>query len=88
VLDSAPRSTTLAPCATWVRALRTAASVETAMLSRYVESRERLTVPISTGAGPPIVTPPTVTGSTGRARSSAYSLCSAARSDSEITPAV
>ncbi len=58
------------------------------MLSRYVESRDRLTVPISTGSGPPMVTAPTVTGSTGRARSSAYSLCSAAKADSEIIPAV
>ena len=77
-----------APWATWVRALRIAASVETATLSRYVESRERLTVPMSTGSLPPMVTPPTVNGSTGMARSSAYSLCSAASADSEIIPAV
>ncbi len=56
VLDSAPTSTTWAPWATWTRALRIADSDETATLSRYVEPRERLTVPIRVGASSPMTT--------------------------------
>ena len=85
VLDSAPTSTTLAPWAIWTRALRIAEVVETATLSRYVESRERFRVPMITGSLSPTITSPSRAGVTGSAASLAYVACSAARSAKEST---
>ena len=66
MLDSAPTSTTWAPWATWTRALRIADADETATLSRYVEPRERLTVPIRVGASSPMTSAADPDGHHGR----------------------
>src|SRR5688572_20263076 len=79
-----------APCAAWMRPIRTASSGPVATLSRYVESRDRLTHPMRVTGPSPMTTCPAglsrTTGSTGADQASPYCSERAARSARVITP--